>query len=338
MIISAFSGDTNVLLHDTANGNYQFTIPTNATKIFISTTIANKLTSWINKGSTQFKHLTPYKKYYIINENEINMNKYKLTKIVDINGNGDYTNLSSAVANANNGETIIVMPGIYENEEVKCWGKSLNIIGINRDTCIIKNKTCDYKKPPIEFSVGILKNLSFIAEYNETNYNNTNLHCYAIHIEDDYQANKTMLIENCYFESQCNYAVGIGTRGGASIEFNNCDMIGANPTNGQGGLYFHDAANPTYAGIQNIRFIGNRILTKYNGSSTDLRIESQGTAGSSVNVEFINNVNINNITGNIVTRLVDHATETWKTKFDDLTNFHLTYSSYGNNNNTINHK
>ena len=81
-----------------------------------------------------------------------------------MNGKGDYTNLSSAVANANNGETIIVMPGIYENEEVKCWGKSLNIIGINRDTCIIKNKTCDYKKPPIEFSVGILKNLSFIAE------------------------------------------------------------------------------------------------------------------------------------------------------------------------------
>lgn len=337
IIISCFYGTTNVLLQDSAS-NRVFNIPSTATSIFISSTTASKNNIWITKGGTAFNYKTDYKKDYIIDENIINMKKYKYNyKIVDKNGNGHYTTLTEAVANSTSGDVLIVYPGIYNNEEVQCWGKTLNIIGINRDTCIIKNNYCDYDRPPIEFSVGILKNLTFISEYNETNYNNVSgWKSYAIHVEDDYQQNKTMLIENCCFESQCNYAVGLGTRGGCNVEFNNCIMKGNNPVSGQGGLYFHDASNSNYAGVQNVSFINNRVLTGYNGSSTDLRIESQGTVGSTVNVEFINNIVINNATGTITNRFVDHASGAWKTNFDDLTNFNLTYSSFGNNDTKIN--
>ena len=337
IIISCFYGTTNVLLQDSAS-NIVFNIPSTATSIFISSTTASKNNIWITKGGTAFNYKTDYKKDYIIDENIINMKKYKYNyKIVDKNGNGHYTTLTEAVANSTSGDVLVVYPGIYNNEEVQCWGKTLNIIGINRDTCIIKNNYCDYYRPPIEFSVGILKNLTFISEYNETNYNNVSgWKSYAIHVEDDYQQNKTMLIENCCFESQCNYAVGLGTRGGCNVEFNNCIMKGNNPVSGQGGLYFHDASNSNYAGVQNVSFINNRVLTGYNGSSTDLRIESQGTVGSTVNVEFINNIVINNATGTITNRFVDHASGTWKNNFDDLTNFNLTYSSFGNNDTKIN--
>ena len=330
---------TNVLFFEKTAQLMSWTIPATTHHIYISVSLGSLEHLWITKGATPFNYITPYLKTFNIDEDIINMQKYKLATIVDINGTGDYTSLATAVSAASSGDIILVYPGQYQNEVVEAFGKELYIIGIDRDRCIIENDNCEYETPPIEFGAGLLKNLSIISKYDATNYASAITYkSYGLHIEDNNLANKKLRVENCYIESQVNCAVGMGTRGGCTVEFNNCwfNATSTREADSKSPLYFHDASNISYAGIQNISFINNKMTSTYNGSTTELRIESQGTAGSTVNVEFINNVIINSTTGTITDRFVDHASGQWKTNFDDLTNFTLTYTSYGNNDNKVN--
>ena len=330
---------TNVLFFEKTAQLMSWTIPATAYHTYISVSLGSLEHLWITKGETPFNYITPYLKTFEIDEDIINMEKYKLATIVDITGKGDYQSLATAVSNASSGDIIIVKPGNYTNEVVEAFGKELYIIGTDRERCIISNDNCDYETPPIEFGAGLLKNLSIISKYDATNYANVVTYkSYGLHIEDNNLTNKKLLVENCYIESQVNCAVGMGTRGGCYVEFNNCwfNATSTREADSKSPLYFHDASNVTYAGIQNISFKNNKMTSTYNGTTTELRIESQGTAGSTVNVEFINNVIINSTTGTITNRFLDHASGQWKTNFDDLTNFTLTYTSFGNNDTKVN--
>lgn len=246
---------------------------------------------------------------------------------------GDYNNLTEAVLNSNTGDVILLMPGIYENEVVEAWGKTIYVIGISKTDCIIKNSTGAYHTPPLEASSGLFKNLSIIHEKNS---NTTGVNGYAIHIEDNDTANKNLVFENCYIESQNNWAIGMGMRGGCYVEFNKCDLVGND--NSHGGLFFHDSNEDEYLGEQTIRCIDTNIFS-IGTNTSDLKIQSQCKDGSTVNVEFIR-TNVRNLTNGKQTKVFlndNNGVYTNVTNIEDLTNFNLSKGSYGNSMEILNY-
>ena len=261
---------------------------------------------------------------------KINKNK---NYIVVAKKGGDYNNLTEAVTNANGTEIIVVMPGVYENEVVEAWGKTIYVIGISKTDCIIKNSTGDYHTPPLEASSGLFKNLTII---HEKKTNTTGINGYAVHIEDNDTANKNLVFENCYIESQNNWGIGMGMRGGCYVEFNKCDLVGND--NSHGGLFFHDSAIDEYLGKQTIRCIDTNIFS-IGTNTNDLKIQSQCKDGSTVNVEFIR-TNVRNITNGKQTKVFlndNNGVYTNVANIEDLTNFNLSKSSYGNSMEILNY-
>lgn len=250
------------------------------------------------------------------------------TYYVDKNGNGDYIHIQEAVDQIENGDTgiIYVASGTYK-ESVKCWGKTIHLIGTSKTDCILTNDTQDYHNPPIEMGAGSISNMTIKATINDTSIQAT---AYAIHIEDDNLANKSLFIKDCDIISYSNYAIGMGMRGGCVVTFQNCRLIGQNVF---GGLYFHDALNPTYAGEQNI-IVEECVIGSFN-SGFLMRIESESVTGTTVNMEFRNNMirnpNAPTYEGMYFYDTGTEQSETHPTNFSLLSNFNLSPLSQGNN-------
>jgi hypothetical protein len=82
---------------------------------------------------------------------------------------------------------------------------------------------------------------------------------YAVHIDQNYSYGKSLTFENCKIISENNHSVGIGTRGGFTINFNNCEIIAT----GEGGcLYMHDSPLPDIGGEVHLNMT-NSYLTSY---------------------------------------------------------------------------
>ena len=283
----------------------------------------------INTGTA----LLPYIPYgeEIFNKNIISLPNLANTIIVEQAGKGDYTTVSDAVRNALDGDVILVMPGIYENEAVVAWGKTVHIVGVSQESCIIKNATGTYSTPPIEMGAGSLENLTVIAEEG-TSTDPNGWGNYAVHVEDNNLFGKTLSIDNCNLISYNAPAVGIGLRGGSTVSIERSNLIGK--TAKGGALFFHDAASSNYTGTQNINVIDCDMQSEGTSEPT-LKVTSQCIVGATVNVRFLrNNVyNPNGASYEIASNNTDgtpsggsYAGNPWR----NLVNFNLTGDSYGN--------
>ena len=196
-------------------------------------------------------------------------------KVVAKDGSGDYSSVAAAVADAVTGDIIIIKPGNYTNEHIEAWGKTLTIIGTSPDEVIISCNDSTYNNPCLEFSTGVLKNVT-IQKLNGGSGTG-----YPMHDEDDYSYNKPMWIENCVFITPDAATVGMGMRGGSNITFKNCKFLAPNQ---QGAVvYMHDADNSAYVGTNNVLFdscyffnLGNYIMM----------IQSQEKTGAVINLKF----------------------------------------------------
>ena len=79
--------------------------------------------------------------------------------IISQDGSVDFCTIQEGVNNAKNGDTLIIYPGTY-NENVEVMGKSINIKGIDKDTCIIQCDTASYRKSPLTIAAGKVSNLT----------------------------------------------------------------------------------------------------------------------------------------------------------------------------------
>lgn len=161
--------------------------------------------------------------------------------VVDKNGTGQYTSIATAVQNASNGDTILVLPSTYE-ETVEAFGKELHIIGIEKESCIVVNHNANYLKPAFEFSAGSIENLTIISDgsspttdagtgetYSAASHYMTD---YCIHIDDYSGTNKECLIDNCILENNHHAALGIGLYDHNTVTVSNCTIKGGKlPTN-----------------------------------------------------------------------------------------------------------
>lgn len=257
--------------------------------------------------------------------------------IVDKNGNGDCDTIQDCVSMipTNNEQivTIFIMPGTYDNEVIKGDLRKFNLIGFSKQDTIIKNSYGLWSKCPINAGWGIIKNLTVIAE--EPSTPQTDVHGYAIHVENNILYNGNLTIENCILKNYTNYAFGMGMRGGCNIEIKDCDIYGYG---GYGPVYFHDASNSTYAGEQNVRFINNRMFNV--SGNTLMRVESQPIETSTVNVTFIGNLirSLSNISStDIIANNIGTHGESEEKDWLELYHFHLTAESWGNSCNKLNY-
>ena len=148
---------------------------------------------------------------------------------------GDYQTIQEAVNNTTT-ETIIVYPGIYDEVVVVPNSGGRNIIGVDREKCIIRSQSGKYAEAPLKiYGNFYLANMTLIATAEDAgtwyptwdSSDPTTFASYAIHIEgwtNDWNGAKG-IVRNCTFYSECNHAAGCGVQRGYTLEFENCEFV-----------------------------------------------------------------------------------------------------------------
>ena len=311
-----------------AASSYTFTTPSTAKYIRASAPINSIDYVYIYEGNSADKY-EPFK-YKFIYDDE-NKQSVQSVIVVDKSGNGDYTSVTSACADAPEGSTIFIKSGVYDNEViVGTWSKKLYLVGESAKDTIIKNSLGDYNRPPIQIGSGYLKNITFYSEYTGTQERGTGATMsYAVHSESDNLANDNLTIEDCILISDYAPSFGMGMRGGCNVTLKNCYLKG----NYSGSLLFHDADNISFVGEQNISVI-DCVLYETNAHPCII-MQSQERQGTTINLEMIRN------------RIKTQGSRTYGTHnyyggtggendFLGLINLRLKETSWGNSDNTFN--
>lgn len=166
---------------------------------------------------------------------------YSRTLTVSKNGGGDYKKIQSAVKKAKSGDTIIIYPGIYK-EAVKIKGKTINLIGTDRDSCIVSYPTNNYYYVPLYIQAGVVNNMTFFGY--------GGIEGYTIHIDNAYQYGRDLTFNNCKIISEgAQDCLGIGTYGYNTIAFNDCYF----ETNTEF-MFYHNSVSQIYNGPSLIAF------------------------------------------------------------------------------------
>lgn len=207
--------------------------------------------------------------------------------IVSLDGLGDFVSIQEAVNYAKDGDTLILYPGIY-TENIDVIDKTINITGVDKNSCILQYDTSSYWKVPLNIAAGTVANLTIYGTKSnaDTNMNNDmqskylfaeelddfetqmlyqiweqqkNHTGYTIHIEQNFLYGKGIYFKNCNIISENNHCIGIGSRGNSNIQFEDCEII----SNGIGGcFYLHDFWSTEYSGDVNF-ILKNCSLTNY---------------------------------------------------------------------------
>lgn len=225
---------------DTEKTYYMFAIPVSGSYKYASNNIQNKYYSFSGLGIavgsvvalTQANNgLSVYQGKCIKTVTETG----KGVIVVAKNG-GDYSTIQEAVNVATNGETILVYPGIYDEVVIVPNSGGRNIIGIDREKCVIRSQSGKYADAPLKiYGNFYLENMTLIATADEAgawyptwdSSDNTTFASYAIHVDgwtSDWNGAKG-IIRNCTLYSECNHAAGCGVQKGYTLEFENCEIV-----------------------------------------------------------------------------------------------------------------
>ena len=213
-------------------------------------------TLYSTKGADYVKKYASFKKINEVSYDPIPnvpLDSYVLNKYhIFIAGTNTYPTISSACEKAKNGDTVIVLPGIY-NEAVSCWGKEVHIIGINKKSCILKNSTGDYDTPPIEMNIGSLSNMTIIADYKNYTGTDNDATQYCLHCESGhgYTNNGLLIVDNCNFYNAKHCCIGAGLYENLTLRFQNCFMETGHTNQGdmeRGCFYYHSNSNDNVKG------------------------------------------------------------------------------------------
>ena len=146
-----------------------------------------------------------------------------------------------SVYNANNGKCCMeIKNGIY-NGPVYLW--EAYIKGENRDLTIIKNDYASYPDAAFNCAKGIVENITFFANGGENP-------SYALHLDSDQTADKTLIFRNCKFKSVYHSAIGIGMRRNFRLIFENCIFI----SEVEASVFLHDSITDV-VGDQYVHFV-----------------------------------------------------------------------------------
>lgn len=173
---------------------------------------------------------TEYDVKIISNSTTLTVSKDNSKMFTRIN---DALNFAYAIESKENPITIIIYPGVY-NEVLFIKGNHyVSLIGINKETCVIKNDTAHYNNAPLRIQGACyVANLTFISTADKYSSNTGYGHeawkkdvldgvsnptwlntigSYAVHCDDVTNGEiTTSIFENCYMYSETFPAFGSG--------------------------------------------------------------------------------------------------------------------------------
>ncbi len=191
--------------------------------------------------------------------------------VVSQDGLGDFTSIQDGVDAASSGDTLFIYPGIYV-EAINIENKTINLLGANKEQCIVQYDTSSYYEVPLNLGAGEIANLTIYGmSTTESEEKDAGIYLglsgsqtvsvqewrshfsgYAIHIDQNYSYGKDIIFTNCKIVSENNHCVGIGCRGNSTIRFENCEFI----SGGDGGcVYIHDTPVEIVGGVSKLQFV-----------------------------------------------------------------------------------
>ena len=274
--------------------------------------------------------------------------------IVDINGKGDYTSLEDAIKHAgdsyseNKDITILVMPGTYQMTEIATpttqlsfGNRNLNIIGVDREKCIIRGDNGYYStgyetgspgfadSAPLKLAGNCyVANLTIIStddnfqmQEGDTGDANSRHTAYCIHIDYYNNGRWTFHIHNCILKNDHYACIGCGLRGNLIVTdcIMECTMY--DPAKIRGCIYAHDSGQIDVPGPYDVVevFVKNCILTGNSGAPLTFFDSYHKT----IHLTFAQNIVFNEQGGDVL--IMDST-------YHDITKY-----SFGNNNSELNY-
>lgn len=203
---------------------------------------------------------------------------------------GMYTTIQEAVRKCSNTEAIIqVYPDTYLEKLNTQDDTNLNkgivkyLNGIDRDKCMVVSHNNAYGQDPLWVGIANIKNMSFISD--TIGYTGATSCAYALHLDNNWFVNQKVTFENCYFYSQLNASVGIGTRPNCDIIFRNC-IFESEATVDIGSVFFHNSNDAGNLGAnQRLTFINCEFRSKYNSA---MHVQRVGDDSNTVELTMIN--------------------------------------------------
>jgi len=206
---------------------------------------------------------------------EINApNEYMIAQ----DGSGDFLTIQEGVDAAQDGDTLFIQEGVY-NEEIIIKNKEVNLVGIDKNLCIIQYDAVSYRHVPLTIAAGKVENLTLhgtnsgaaaenptaeeIAQINAELVTDTwerqkNYKGYAVHIDQNFLYERQLSFKNCRIVSDNSHCVGIGTRGSSAITFEACDLI----STGEGScIYLHDPTTSEVCGLVDFRMTDCKLVS-----------------------------------------------------------------------------
>lgn len=269
---------SNVSFND-GNVEQTVTFPTTAKFFHISMTIdaynGDFTLAFGNVATTD----TRYYDNYRLNDKSFINNFY----VVDQDPKyGDFSTISEACEAVPDNSIIFIKAGRY-NEELHLFGRTLTLIGEDPDRTVVYNYNYDREHPPIEITSGTVRNIGF-ESLNDGGTYPTVARPYAVHIDGDTSAGKSLIFENCRFYSQWNSAVGIGMRRGFTLTFNHCQFTTTSTT--QSALFAHDSSSQSLAGAYTM-VVSDCTITS--ASQTSATFQGIGYEGNLFRILLRNN-------------------------------------------------
>ena len=213
-----------------------------------------------------------------------------------------FPSLSEAVAEAKDGDVIVVFSGKYV-ESVHAANKTIYIIGESRGECMLSYSNANYFSPPVEMGSGMLANMTVYAVHQEIE-EGAIAKAYSLHVDFDISKNAQFQVIDVDFINESYQTIGIGLRENFTLRFQNCLFECKGDNNA---FYCHD--DPTREGSANQRLIVENCRFVNNGTNAStILIQSQEAPNSEILCEWNNNTVENRAGGKLL------ATHLWKEK------------------------
>lgn len=148
-----------------------------------------------------------------------------LNDVIVVGNGGDYISIMDAVRAAPNYSTLLILPGVYDEEvSLQNTGKFLRFIGYSKELCVITHSNGDYNHATLEVAQGYFENLTFVAAGNKID-EGAKMLSYAVHVDYDSETNSSLQFVNCNFINDGRECVGIGLRKNFTLSFKGCSFV-----------------------------------------------------------------------------------------------------------------
>ena len=299
----------SISLYGIKNGSYtllQTVYALNELAIVESTNDFDNVRITYNVASVPATNVTMGAEFYVLGDDIYS--KLLLSEsdgdAVVVSPNGEYPTIQSGIGAVQNGGTVYVMPGTYV-EQIDTQSKNVNIIGTDKNSCILQDNSGAYATPPIEISGGSIQNMTIIETASDVEeYTGTNGLAYCIHSDFSQMASNKLLISNCILKNNTRACIGIGAKNGFKLIVENCDIwsgVQLNTGYTPRGAFYAHTGDGTLTKNAKIILKNNRIRCD---DAMAMCLERDSTVQIPIEYEFINNnlySEINGVANSIIT-------------------------------------